>query len=97
MLTRSVALALLATVMIGGAAVNRAQAMVAGPATVAPESRGDENVIQVKWVCGDSRCDWQPWNVFHPGHDFARSWPQPRAVGCYREKHRGRWREVCPH
>jgi hypothetical protein len=96
-MTRSVALALLTTFMIGGALVNRAEATVLGPATIAPESRVDESMLQAKWVCGESRCDWQPWNVFHPGHDFARGWREPRTPGCFRERRRGGWREVCPN
>ena len=95
MMTRSVALALLATVIVGGAAVNRAEAMVVAPAMVTSELTVDERTLQVRWVCGEARCDWQPWNVFHPGHPFARNWPEPRRWGCYREMRRGRWREVC--
>ena len=95
MLTRSIALALLATVMVGGAAVNRANAVVASPAAPA-EIAGDETILNAAWVCGPSRCDWHPWL---PGvhHEFARDWAVPRTPGCYREKRHGRWREVCPH
>jgi hypothetical protein len=96
MMTRSIALALLATVMVGGAAVNRAQAVVAGPATASAEVNGEETILNIAWICGPSRCDWHPFvPVVH--HEFARNWAVPRTPGCYREKRRGHWREVCPH
>ena len=96
MMTRSIALALLATVMVGGTAVNRANAVVASPAAAPVEDTGDETVLNAAWVCGPSRCDWHPWLPL-VRHDIARNWNVPRTPGCFREKRRGRWREVCPN
>ena len=95
MITRSIAFALLATVMVGGVAVNRAHAVVASPAAALAEIAGDETTQNVAWVCGPSRCEWHP---FLPGihHTWARNWNTPRTPGCYWEKRRGRWREICP-
>jgi hypothetical protein len=94
MIGKSIALALLATAMIGGGAVNRAEALVAAPATVSITTTGDA-IQNVAWVCGPTRCDWQPWLPLHQ-HSWARSWSAPRSPGCFWEKRRGRWREVCP-
>lgn len=95
MLMRSLSVALLATVMVGGAAVNRADAVVAGPATVDSSVLTDETILNARWICGPTRCEW---HAFYPGvqHTWARTWSAPRTPGCVWEKRRGRWREVCP-
>jgi len=97
MLKTSVALGLLATVMIGGTAVNRARAFVAAPAAGMPIVV-NETIQDVRWVCGPSRCDWQPLAApFRPIDRWATNWEPPRTPGCYRVKRRGHWREICPH
>jgi hypothetical protein len=96
MLARSIALAALAAVAIGGA-VNRADAMGAGPVTALPEYTTDALIQDVRWVCGPYRCEWQPLAIFAPEPPrHTRAWRQPRTPGCYYERRRGRWREVCP-
>lgn len=96
MIIRSIALALLATVMVGGATVNRAQALVTGPATASAIFTGDETITNARWVCGPVRCEWHPWGGFGPRHSRSTNWGPPRTWGCFWEQHRGRWREVCP-
>jgi hypothetical protein len=90
------ALVLVSAVALAGAISHRAEAFVAAPASVFSNG-GEQDVLKVRWVCGDTRCYWQPWNVFHPGHSWARNWQPPRNPGCYWEKQRGRWTEVCPY
>ena len=92
---RTIALSLLATVVVSAATVNRADASMAGPAkgltTVAPDSL----ITEARWVCNGYRCEWHAW---YPGEEprHARAWGVPRTPGCYRERRRGHWREVCP-
>lgn len=94
---KSLAVALLATVVVAGAAVNRAEAVVAGPATIDSAIMTDDTILNARWVCGPSRCEWHAWGTWGgPQHSWARSWGAPRTFGCYWEKRRGRWREVCP-
>ena len=99
MITRSIALGLLATVMVAGAAVNRTEAFVTGPATIDSAVQTDQTILNAAWVCGPSRCDWHPWlpNVVHREHSYSRNWGAPRTPGCFWEKRRGRWREKCPN
>jgi len=95
-MTKTILLAALATVLLSGATVNRAHAVVSGPATVSDEFTGDQNVLQARWVCSETRCDWQPWNVFAPAHPWASHWRAPPSPGCYYEKRRRGWRQICP-
>ena len=94
MLKRSIALAVLATAMVGGAAVDRANAVVGAP--VAQAATGDAMIQTVRWVCSATRCVWEPWPHFTPRHSWAMNWQPPKSPGCFYEKRRGRWREVCP-
>lgn len=97
MIKRSIALGLLATAMVAGAAVSRSEAMVAGPATIDSAVQTDQTVLDAAWVCGPSRCEWHPWvPIYHEQYSYTRTWNVPSAPGCYREKRHGRWREVCP-
>lgn len=97
MITRSIALALLASVMVGGAAVNRAQALVTGPATASLVFTGDETFTNARWVCGPSRCEWHAWGGWGPRQSRSSNWGPPRTWGCFWEKNRrGQWRERCP-
>jgi hypothetical protein len=95
MFTRSFAFALLATAIIGGASVNRAEAAAVGTAAASIAIPAGEAVMDVRWICGPSRCNWVAWS---PGvqHSWARGWGPPRNPSCHWEKRRGRWRQVCP-
>lgn len=90
---RAIALALLATVVVGGAAINRAEAGVAAP--LAANTIADNLITNVAWVCNADRCDWHPW-LPATTHPVARRWEAPRNPWCYWEKRRGHWRQVCP-
>jgi hypothetical protein len=93
---RTIALSLLATVVISAATVNRADASVAGPTKGLAMFAPDELIAQARWVCSAYRCEWHAW---YPGpiHSRARLWAAPRTPGCFREVRRGRWIEVCPY
>ena len=94
MLSRSIAIALLATVMVGGGtAVNRAEAAAAAPVNTAITT--DETILDARWVCGPTRCEWRAWSP-GPQHRWASGWGPPRNPGCHWEKRRGRWRQICP-
>ncbi len=92
---RTIALSLLATVMVSAATVNRADASVAGPAKGLATFAPDELITQARWVCNAYRCEW---HAFLPGevHPWSSRWGAPRTPGCFWEKRRGRWRQVCP-
>ena len=61
---RTIALSLLATVMVSAATVNRADASVAGPAKGLATFAPDELITQARWVCNAYRCEW---HAFLPG------------------------------
>lgn len=95
---KAIALSFLATAMVSAATVNRAEAVVAGPAAIDRAAVTNDTIQNIRWVCGPSRCDWVPLAVFHPRPTYTLNWGVPRSPGCWREKtRRGRWREVCPH
>ena len=97
MFTRSIALALFAAVTVSAATVNRAEAVVVGPATIDSAAMTNDAIQTIRWVCGAYRCDWVPLAVFHPRPSYTLNWDVPRTPGCWREKNRrGYWREVCP-
>ena len=96
MLIRSIAFSLLATVMVSTATVNRAEAVVVGPATVDSAVLTDDTIVSARWVCGPSRCDWVPLAIFHPRPSYTLNWDAPRTPGCFYVLRKGRWRESCP-
>ena len=93
---KSLAIALLATALLGGAAINRAEAVVLGPATIDTTALTDQTLQNARWVCTESRCNWVPYAIFQPRPSYAMNWNAPRTPGCFYEKRRGRWREKCP-
>ena len=94
-MTKLVATALLAAVVASGVAVYRADASVAASTKALTTFSSDDSIIDARWVCGASRCDWHAW-VPGEQHRWSSNWGPPRNPGCYWEKRRGRWRQVCP-
>jgi hypothetical protein len=52
--------------VVSAATVNRADAVVVGPATIDSAAMTIDVIQNIRWVCGPSRCDWVPIAVFHP-------------------------------
>jgi hypothetical protein len=92
-LKRSIVAGLLTTAALAGISMDQANAVVAGPGVGAAIAGIPETTTPVRWVCGPYRCRWRagwrgpvrPWAV----------WGPPRFPGCYYEKRRGAWIEVC--
>ena len=73
MMMKSITLSLLATVMVGAATVNRADASVAGPAKGLVAFAADGTIAQAHWVCSSYRCEWRGWHR-RGVHPWASSW-----------------------
>lgn len=82
MVMKSIALSLLATVIVGAANVNRADALVAGPAKGLAAFAADDTITQAHWVCSSYRCEWHGWHR-RGVHPWASRWNAPywRASG----------------
>lgn len=73
-----------------------ANAAVSGPqgAGTITETETSESATKVAWVCGPRRCVWRPrWRGFVPRWAI---WGPPRVVGCFYERRRRGWVEICP-
>jgi hypothetical protein len=69
-------------------------AAVVAPQAAAVVADVPEAAISVAWVCGPRRCVWRPgWHGVVPR--FA-VWGPPRVLGCFYERRRVGWVEVCP-
>jgi len=77
----------------GASDAGASSAGASGPGVGAAIAGIPETTTPVRWVCGPYRCRWRagwrgpvrPWAV----------WGPPRFPGCYYEKRRGAWIEVC--
>jgi curli biogenesis system outer membrane secretion channel CsgG len=96
MLRRLIVVVPLMTVVLAGIPTSRANAVVLGPAAAAAAAVDLPSVTtSVAWVCGRYRCHWEPrWRGPVPGWAV---WGPPRLPGCYYEKRRHAWVEVCVH
>jgi hypothetical protein len=83
-----------AFLLMAGLQANGAHAAFNGSAIAAAAAEQAAVVDPVRWVCIGNRCDWRPG---HPGrpHPWALTWAPPRLVGCYYERVRRVWVEVC--
>jgi hypothetical protein len=78
--------------VLAGFPMSQANAVVLGPGAAAAVDI-PTMTTSVAWVCGPYRCHWRPgrrgpvpaWAV----------WGPPRFPGCYYEKRRHAWVEVC--
>jgi hypothetical protein len=58
------------------------------------ETETSDSATPVAWVCGPRRCVWRPgWRGFVPRWVI---WGPPHIVGCFYERRRRGWVEVCP-
>ena len=93
MLKRSISVALLTTAVLAGIPMSKANAVVSGPETGAVAVDFPTLATAVAWVCGPYRCHWRPrWHGPVPAWAV---WGPPRFPGCYYEKRRHAWVEVC--
>jgi hypothetical protein len=94
MMKQTIAIGLLAGALCIGAQLTPAAAAVSTPG-VAPATAGfGDLTTEARWVCVGNRCEWRPGHRGRP-HRWARGWAEPRRPGCFYERRRGRWAEVC--
>jgi hypothetical protein len=78
--------------LLMAALLSPANAAVSGPVTAGVIGTRDM-AIPAAWVCGPRRCVWRPgWRGFVPRFAI---WGPPRLPGCFYEKRRRGWVEVC--
>jgi hypothetical protein len=95
MLKRSIVVVPLMTAVLAGIPMSQADAMVLGPGTASAAVDIPTLTTSVAWVCGRYRCHWEPgWRGSVPRWAV---WGPPRFPGCYYEKRRHAWVEVCVH
>jgi hypothetical protein len=71
-----------------------ASAAVSGPQGVGTMTETSDGGSPVAWMCGPRRCVWRPgWRGVVPRWAV---WGPPRIVGCFYERRRRLWIEVCP-
>ncbi len=93
MLKRSIVVVPLMTAVLAGAPMSQANAVVLGPGATATAADIPRMTTSVAWVCGPYRCHWRPgWRGRVPPWAV---WGPPRFPGCYYEKRRHAWVEVC--
>jgi hypothetical protein len=94
MLKSAIAVGLLAGALSIGALSAPASAMVSTPGAAPATAGFGDLTTDVRWKCGPRRCYWTPgWRG--RAHPWASGWGEPRRSGCFYEKRRGRWVEVC--
>jgi hypothetical protein len=77
-------------ILVAAAFSSPVYAVVADPSLTIGER---ESATQVRWVCGPIRCVWRPGRGFVPRFAI---WGPPRLPGCFYEKRRRVWVEICP-
>jgi hypothetical protein len=83
----------LAVGLLTAALLSPANAAVSGPGTAAATAGILDMATPAAWVCGPRRCVWRPrWRGFVPRFAI---WGPPRLPGCFYEKRRRVWVEVC--
>jgi hypothetical protein len=81
--------------LVAVAVLSPAHAAVSGPGSAAAIAGASDPVTTtVAWVCGPFRCVWRPgWRGVVPRFAI---WGPPRIPGCFYERRRGHWVEICP-
>ena len=71
-----------------------ANAAVSGPQGARLMTETSDSAVPIAWVCGPRRCVWRPgWRGFVPRWVV---WGPPRLPGCFYERRRRVWIEICP-
>jgi hypothetical protein len=74
--------------------LSNGSAAVVSPQAAAVMADIPKMAESVAWVCGPHRCAWRPgWRGFVPRWAI---WGPPRLPGCFYERRRFRWVEICP-
>ena len=79
--------------LVMAALVKAAGAVVTNPGSVAVDAGSRRNCDTDRMVCGPDRCVWRSgWRSHVPAWAV---WGPPRLPGCYYERQRHGWVEVC--
>ena len=80
--------------MLIAASLSPASAVVSGPQSSKAITEAADGATPVVWRCGPFRCVWRPgWRGVVPRWAV---WGPPRLPGCFYEKRRRGWIEICP-
>ena len=80
-------------VVLATAVLSPADAAVSGPGAAAALVGTSDSTTTVAWFCGPRRCVWRPgWRGVVPRWAI---WGPPRLPGCFYERRRIGWVEVC--
>jgi hypothetical protein len=80
--------------MLIAASLSPASALTSGPQAAKAITEAVDGATPVVWRCGPFRCVWRPgWRGVVPRWAV---WGPPRLPGCFYEKRRRVWVEICP-